>query len=127
MPPLDLTAFRAVIEAVDEAVVITSSDLDQPGPRILYVNAAFTHMTGVGDLLKHQDGDVRIHLQQAVEMPVTDADMLRHLHDRPPLHPLDGLNIGANVLERHVLRELIFRKGLPGHLFSLTTTTHLTF
>ncbi len=41
-PSLLLTA----IEAVGEAVVITTADLDPPGPRIEYVNPAFTQMTG---------------------------------------------------------------------------------
>jgi PAS domain S-box-containing protein len=36
----------AAIEAVGEAVVITSPDLDPPGPCIEYVNPAFTQMTG---------------------------------------------------------------------------------
>jgi len=44
--PLDLIAFRTAIEALDEAIIITSPELNEPGPRILYVNPAFTRMTG---------------------------------------------------------------------------------
>jgi PAS domain S-box-containing protein len=46
VPLRDLAAFKTAIEAVDEAVIITSPDLDQPGPAILYVNPAFERMTG---------------------------------------------------------------------------------
>lgn len=43
LPP-DL--LRSVIEGTAEAVLITDTDLDEPGPRIVYVNAAFERMTG---------------------------------------------------------------------------------
>lgn len=42
----DLALFRAAIEAAGEAVVITTPELDPPGPLIEYVNPAFTRMTG---------------------------------------------------------------------------------
>jgi PAS domain S-box-containing protein len=42
----DLALFQAAVEAAGEAVVITSPDLDPPGPRIAYVNPAFTRLTG---------------------------------------------------------------------------------
>ncbi len=35
-----------LLDAMRDAVVVTDSDLDEPGPRILYVNPAFTAMTG---------------------------------------------------------------------------------
>ena len=31
---------------VEESVLVTSADLDAPGPEILYVNTSFTKMTG---------------------------------------------------------------------------------
>ncbi|KQO89168.1 histidine kinase [Methylobacterium sp. Leaf90] len=37
---------QAAVEASGEAILITSADLDEPGPRIEYVNPAFTRMTG---------------------------------------------------------------------------------
>lgn len=40
------TLFKATVEAVSDAVVVTSLELAPPGPRIEYVNLAFTHMTG---------------------------------------------------------------------------------
>lgn len=42
----ELGLLRAAVEAVDEAIVITGPELDPPGPRIEYVNAGFTRMTG---------------------------------------------------------------------------------
>jgi PAS domain S-box-containing protein len=37
---------RAAVEASGEAILITSAELDEPGPCIEYVNPAFTRMTG---------------------------------------------------------------------------------
>lgn len=36
----------AVIEAADESILITTANLDTPGPSIVYVNPAFERMTG---------------------------------------------------------------------------------
>lgn len=41
-----LVMFRAAVECAFDAVLITDAALDPPGPRILYVNPAFTEMTG---------------------------------------------------------------------------------
>jgi len=38
--------FREAIEAAYDAVLITEAEIDRPGPRIIYVNPAFTEMTG---------------------------------------------------------------------------------
>ena len=38
--------FKAAVEAAGEAILITSVELDEPGPRIEYANPAFTPMTG---------------------------------------------------------------------------------
>lgn len=45
-PERDVRLLRAVMEAAGEAVIITSAELDLPGPEIRYVNCAFTRMTG---------------------------------------------------------------------------------
>jgi PAS domain S-box-containing protein len=42
----DLEVFKAAVEAAGEAILITSAELDEPGPRIEYANPAFTRMTG---------------------------------------------------------------------------------
>ena len=43
---VELSLFKAAIEAIGDAVMVTSADLDAPGPVIEYVNPAFTTMTG---------------------------------------------------------------------------------
>jgi len=44
MPP-DLDP-RAMVEAAPECILVTTPDLDRPGPTIVYVNPAFERMTG---------------------------------------------------------------------------------
>jgi PAS domain S-box-containing protein len=44
-PNIDFDS-AAVIEAAAESILITSADLDAPGPSIVYVNPAFERMTG---------------------------------------------------------------------------------
>jgi len=39
-------AFADIIQAANDIVMVTTADLDPPGPRIVYVNAAFTALTG---------------------------------------------------------------------------------
>ena len=39
---------KAAIESANDAILITEARLELPGPRIEYVNAAFTRMTGYG-------------------------------------------------------------------------------
>jgi PAS domain S-box-containing protein len=41
-----LRLIYAAVQHVNDAVLITTGDIDPPGPRILYVNPAFTKMTG---------------------------------------------------------------------------------
>jgi PAS domain S-box-containing protein len=43
---LDKATLLAALEATGEAILITSADLEEPGPRIEYANPAFTAMTG---------------------------------------------------------------------------------
>ncbi|HQT39137.1 MAG TPA: diguanylate cyclase [Acidocella sp.] len=45
---IDLTniTFKSVVEAANDIVIVTDADLGPPGPRILYVNPAFTRLTG---------------------------------------------------------------------------------
>ena len=41
-----LRVLDAALQHIDETIMITEADLDLPGPRVVYVNQAFTHMTG---------------------------------------------------------------------------------
>lgn len=38
---IDLRLLKAAVEATGEAILITSAELDEPGPRIEYPNGAF--------------------------------------------------------------------------------------
>jgi PAS domain S-box-containing protein len=42
----DLGVLLAAVEASGEAILITTADLDEPGPRIVYANPAFARLTG---------------------------------------------------------------------------------
>jgi PAS domain S-box-containing protein len=44
-PPIGIDAM-ALLEAMTESVLVTTTDLDHPGPAIVYVNPAFEKMTG---------------------------------------------------------------------------------
>ena len=39
---------KAAVESANDAVIITEAEMELPGPRIEYVNGAFTRMTGYG-------------------------------------------------------------------------------
>ncbi|WP_426220622.1 HWE histidine kinase domain-containing protein [Methylobacterium sp. NFXW15] len=43
---MDLRLLQAAVEATGEAILITTADLDEPGPIIVYANPAFTRLTG---------------------------------------------------------------------------------
>lgn len=45
-PAANPELLRIAAEAAGEAIIITTPDLEQPGPIIVYVNPAFTRMTG---------------------------------------------------------------------------------
>lgn len=45
-PAIDLSILQAAMEATNEAILITTAELDEPGPRIEYANPAFTRLTG---------------------------------------------------------------------------------
>src|ERR1700710_3264978 len=43
---LDDVSFFQIAETASDVIVITTPDLDLPGPTIVYVNPAFTRLTG---------------------------------------------------------------------------------
>ncbi|MCJ2056296.1 PAS domain-containing protein [Methylobacterium sp. J-048] len=45
-PDINAAFLRAAVEATGEAILVTSSDLSEPGPIIEYANPAFARMTG---------------------------------------------------------------------------------
>ncbi len=88
--------FRSAVESAFDAVLITGAELDHPGPRILYVNAAFLEMTGwpaeeiVGltpRVLQGEgtDGRVLQRLRQALELgEAFDARTVNYRRDGSP-------------------------------------------
>lgn len=46
MTDIDLSLYKSVVESANDAVIVTTPELDRPGPQIVYVNSAFTRMTG---------------------------------------------------------------------------------
>ncbi|UHC20092.1 PAS domain-containing protein (plasmid) [Methylobacterium currus] len=73
---VDLRLLRAAVEASSEAILITSADLDEPGPRIEYANPAFTRMTG------YAARDVVGRSPRFLQGPDTDRSVLDHLRAR---------------------------------------------
>lgn len=66
----DLGVLLAAVEASGEAVLITSAELDEPGPRIEYVNPAFTCLTG------YTVNEVIGRTPRILQGPDTDRDVL---------------------------------------------------
>lgn len=64
---------RAAVESANDAVLITEANLDEPGPRIEYVNSAFERMTGYTF-----DEAVRT-TPRILQGPKTDRELLRRL------------------------------------------------
>ena len=46
MSEIDLSLYKSVVESANDAVIVTTPELNAPGPLIVYVNPAFTRMTG---------------------------------------------------------------------------------
>jgi PAS domain S-box-containing protein len=64
---------RAAIESANDAIIITEAILDPPGPRIEYVNPAFTAMTG------YSREEVLGKTPRILQGPKTDRKLLERL------------------------------------------------
>lgn len=71
----DPDLFRVAVEAAGEAILITTPDLEQPGPRIVYVNPAFTSMTG------YTREEAVGRSPRFLQGPETDRVMLDRIHE----------------------------------------------
>ncbi len=79
---------EAAMRHVDEAVLITTTELDHPGPEIVYVNEGFCRMTG------YTPDEVIGRTPRLLQGPKTDRaplDRLRRLLSRG--EPFDGRNV----------------------------------
>lgn len=71
---LQLKLLESVVTNINDAVLITEAqELDEPGPRILYVNDAFTRMTG------YTSEDVIGKSPRFLQGPKTDKEELKKL------------------------------------------------
>jgi diguanylate cyclase (GGDEF)-like protein/PAS domain S-box-containing protein len=70
-----LGVLASAVESALDAVMVTDADLDAPGPRILYVNDAFTRMTG------WTPGDLVGRTPRVLQGPATDRETLDRLRD----------------------------------------------
>lgn len=84
----DLKVLLAAVEASGEAVVVTSADLEGSGPRIEYVNPAFTRMTG------HEAHEILGRTPRLLQGPGTERAML----DRMRAALAAGENFQAEAL-----------------------------
>lgn len=71
--PNELVLLRAAMEAIGEAIIITDAALDLPGPRIQYVNPAFTSITG------YAPDEVVGRTPRLLQGPNTDRAVLNEL------------------------------------------------
>jgi PAS domain S-box-containing protein len=71
-------SLRLLVSAVEqstEAIMITDADLDLPGPRILFVNSAFTRMTG------YSASEVLGQTPRLLQGPKSDRAVLQRLRE----------------------------------------------
>lgn len=68
--------FRSAVQQASESILITEAKLDRPGPRIVYVNPAFTTMTG------YTEDDVIGRTPRILQGPGTERAVLDRLRER---------------------------------------------
>ena len=74
-PLPDAALFEVALEAVGEAVLVTTPDLDAPGPVIVYANPAFCRMTG------YAREEVVGRSPRFLQGPETDRAVLDHIRE----------------------------------------------
>ncbi len=70
---MPLSLLQAAFEQMDDSVLITTPDLNEPGPRIVHVNPAFTRMTG------YEADEVIGRSPRFLQGPLTDRAVLDRL------------------------------------------------
>lgn len=71
-----VTILRRAVEDSSEAIVVTEARLEPPGPRILWVNPAFTEITG------YERGEAIGQTPRILQGPDTEPSVLRRLRER---------------------------------------------
>lgn len=72
-PPVQL--FKTIIESMEDSIIVTTPDLESPGPIIVYVNDSFTQMTG------YSRKEVIGKSPRIFQGPKTDKEKLKHLKE----------------------------------------------
>jgi len=70
-----LRLLDAAVQQAREAILITSANLDVPGPEVIFINPAFTEMTG------YSRSDIIGKTPRILQGPKTDRDMLKRLRE----------------------------------------------
>jgi len=70
-----LQLLNSAVEQAKESILITDAELDLPGPRIVFVNPAFTRMTG------YSAEDVIGKTPRILQGPRTDRDLIKLLRE----------------------------------------------
>jgi PAS domain S-box-containing protein len=70
-----LRLIETALEQSNESVIVTTAQLDLPGPQIVYVNSAFTRMTG------YEAGEVVGKTPRILQGPKTDRAVLARLRE----------------------------------------------
>jgi PAS domain S-box-containing protein len=70
-----LRLLDAAVQQARESILITTANLDPPGPEIIFINPAFTHMTGF------QPSEILGKTPRILQGPKTDRAMLKRLRD----------------------------------------------
>ena len=86
------TFAQMALEQAPHAVMVTTADLDPPGPAVVYVNRAFTHLTG------YSPEEVIGHSALILEGPQTQRSLRQELQAMP--------SVGSSTY-----RALHYRKG----------------
>jgi len=70
-----LRLLDAAVQQAREAILITTANLDAPGPEVIFVNPAFTEMTG------YSRSEILGKAPRILQGPKTDRDMLKRLRE----------------------------------------------
>jgi PAS domain S-box-containing protein len=70
-----LRLLETAVAQAKESIMITTADLDPPGPQVIFVNPAFTEMTG------YRRSEILGKTPRLLQGPKTDREMLRRLRD----------------------------------------------
>ncbi|MCA9399536.1 MAG: PAS domain-containing protein [Candidatus Omnitrophica bacterium] len=72
-PSIDEALLASVVCFSEDSIIVTTTELDPPGPQIIYVNPAFTRMTG------YEPDEVLGKTPRILQGPNTDINVLRRL------------------------------------------------